>query len=1217
MMTCNFLENALICFKTTSQRSFFILGTSRLALLSMLLFMFHAFTHLVGQTTPAWENQLALGESTVQSHPSGHAVMKVPLTLKARRSLGISFRQIEISDAENVSIGYFSDLSSTHDGGVAHPTDGSTGNVLQQTLVDAYFWGLANGTPGNPARATVVVASAYPIQGSRILIPGNVALVCSSYSPETLTGGCPIYETDQGNGAATGGSPLIQADFSIGVLPDHKTKCTLFDVPAQPGCTIMNSRGGSVQGVTLIGVGVSAGGADVGIRVAADNFHISDVATAGFFGGPAIQNVGAGVNDAFDWIYYTNVNTWWCANSASFSPETLFAALLIQDGNLGGVDIPMIDGEETHIQGSTGCAFSKNFAVSGTYPHFAAIHVGGSGNLIEANLPQADAIGFLITGQNQTVVNNRSEYQGRETILSTASNSLFLGNHLTSGCLDPNLPNLMVGSADDGIPNYPTVPTLVRLGTIIKDSNGNIEQVIYVNQTNGAGLTDVSPDWPTNAGDIFSGNELVWENMGKWTTGAPQNTEPSGQPVFTSGDCLAVRDLGQGNTWADNSVSQEVGVNGPSYYRGSYYVPFLGAESANICDRDSIDANGNGQCWWGGDLFSNGGPPNLPSNGRTTNASGGSTAWVGDYSYLKLTDSSPQKYNNFQGMSSGQSFWISSTSADEIDSWGLDGGGAVYNHPSLLTCGGVPLIMQPNQWYQFHYDPSGAWGVTQLGCPETQAAPPTGPLWVFSNKSIGFPSQVDGTASPSQAVTLTNNGSKADTPSISISGDFAMTNTCAGSVVRGASCTILLTFSPTSSGERTGTLTAANGNQSATVALSGIGETPLLTGPSAAFSVASLAFAAQVEGTTSSAQTVSLTNQSANDLTPEIYVSGDYAETNTCGGSLGPGAACTLSIIFSPTAAGSRSGTLTASGGAAGALLSVSLTGTGEAQSGPFWVFSAINLSFPPQIDGSASTAQTVALTNLSTGPINPSISITGEFSQSNTCTTALEAGASCTVTVTSQPSSPGVTVGRLNAWNSDGNMSLGIALSGGGESFVMSAVSDKLTIEGPGGTASAPISVSSQGGYGGAVVLQCIVTSPVSVATLPLCSLTPASLNIKAETTGISVLTISSIAAEAPSNTNDHSGLLGSLMLGGVFLARDLRKKKRFAGWAVASCLVILFTIGCGVTGTPSSVATHATGPTILPSPASGTSPGNYQVVITATSGSLTQSITIPLAVD
>src|SRR5712692_14814 len=74
----------------------------------------------------------------------------------------------------------------------------------------------------------------------------------------------------------------------------------------------------------------------------------------------------------------------------------------------------------------------------------------------------------------------------------------------------------------------------------------------------------------------------------------------------------------------------------------------------------------------------------------------------------------------------------------------------------------------------------------------------------------------------------------------------------------------------------------------------------------------SLSFSAQPVGTTSAAQTVTLTNNERTTLTISgIVVSGDFAQTNTCGSSVGAVATCTISVTFRPTAIGSETGTLT------------------------------------------------------------------------------------------------------------------------------------------------------------------------------------------------------------------------------------------------------------------------------------------------------------------
>lgn len=724
----------------------------------------------------------------------------------------------QTSTEESADAGIFSDLSTTHDGGVANPTDGSTGNALQQTLIDAYFWGVAHGG----ARATVVAASEYPVSGSRILIPGNVDLVCSSYSPQTYTGGCSVTQTDAGNNTASGGSPLFVADYSIGVLADHKTKCSTYDSPAQPGCTIINSSGGSISGFTLYGAGGGAGGADVGIRVAADNFSVQDTAITGFFGGPGIQNV-TGVNNSYDWNYGTNVDEWWCSNPGAITSATLNSALQIADGSLGGMDLSMTDGEASHNQYSTGCAFSRGFAASLEYPYLAAMHVDGSGDLIQDNLLQVDDIGLITNGSEERVIANRVEYHAREAILNNAGNSQFSDNHILSACLDPNLTTLRPGAPNNGIPLYPSSATSLHPGYLVMDSNGNVEQVVSGNQAYGFGMSSVSvPDWGTSVGDTVQTSHLIWENMGPWIPGLTDRTDSGSAPAMTSGDCFGVKDLGQNNTWSANQVGEEAGVDGPSYYRGSYFIPYPGSLTGNTCDQDQPDANGNGQCWWGGDQFANGGPPGLQANGKMISAAGGGTAWVGDYSVLLLTDTSPKTYNNFQGMSDGQFFWITSANvADVIDTWGVNGSGGVYGHPSLHTCGGVPLTIQPNSYYEFYYSFSDSWGINQVNCP-TQ--PDDGTL-SLSPSALTFSSQTLGTTSTVKVATLTNPSSVPVTLSIATTTGFAQSSNCGTALAPGASCAISVTFTPTVVGTLTGTLTTTNGLNGAAymISLSGTG----------------------------------------------------------------------------------------------------------------------------------------------------------------------------------------------------------------------------------------------------------------------------------------------------------------------------------------------------------------------------------------------------------
>jgi hypothetical protein len=119
--------------------------------------------------------------------------------------------------------------------------------------------------------------------------------------------------------------------------------------------------------------------------------------------------------------------------------------------------------------------------------------------------------------------------------------------------------------------------------------------------------------------------------------------------------------------------------------------------------------------------------------------------------------------------------------------------------------------------------------------------------------SLIFASQMIGSSSAAQTVTVKNTGSAALTPSsIEASGDFSETDNCLhATVAAGASCTIQMVFAPTLTGSRTGTLTiGANvSGGELTVALSGTGVPP----GTVSLSPASIDFGSWQVGTTATA----------------------------------------------------------------------------------------------------------------------------------------------------------------------------------------------------------------------------------------------------------------------------------------------------------------------------------------------------------------------------
>src|SRR5439155_25240257 len=82
--------------------------------------------------------------------------------------------------------------------------------------------------------------------------------------------------------------------------------------------------------------------------------------------------------------------------------------------------------------------------------------------------------------------------------------------------------------------------------------------------------------------------------------------------------------------------------------------------------------------------------------------------------------------------------------------------------------------------------------------------------------------------------------------------------------------------------------------------------------------------------TTSAAQAVTLTNTGSATLTiTSITASGDFSQTNTCGSPVIIGGTCTITVTFTPTVAGSRTGTLSVTDNASGSPHTAALSGKG------------------------------------------------------------------------------------------------------------------------------------------------------------------------------------------------------------------------------------------------------------------------------------------------
>jgi hypothetical protein len=285
----------------------------------------------------------------------------------------------------------------------------------------------------------------------------------------------------------------------------------------------------------------------------------------------------------------------------------------------------------------------------------------------------------------------------------------------------------------------------------------------------------------------------------------------------------------------------------------------------------------------------------------------------------------------------------------------------------------------------------------------------------LSPASLIFSPLLVGTSSGTQAATLTNNGFSALAISgVIISGtdaaDFAQTDACGSGITARASCTVNVTFTPAQIGPRTSSLVitdnAAGSPQS--VALSGIG---LMTGHNATLAPATVTFAPQIVGTTSSALSVTLSNYGTTPLNiSSIAASADFAQTNTCGSILASGASCSVNVSFTPTTADTLSGTLSVSDDAPGSPQTVALNGIGAGVTTATLTPSFITLNCRVGRNAGCDPPVAAKLMNTGNSPLyitGISISPAPPFSQTNNCPSSLAAGQFCMFEVSFNSSGP------------------------------------------------------------------------------------------------------------------------------------------------------------------------------------------------------------------
>jgi Protein of unknown function (DUF4038)/Putative collagen-binding domain of a collagenase/Abnormal spindle-like microcephaly-assoc'd, ASPM-SPD-2-Hydin len=212
---------------------------------------------------------------------------------------------------------------------------------------------------------------------------------------------------------------------------------------------------------------------------------------------------------------------------------------------------------------------------------------------------------------------------------------------------------------------------------------------------------------------------------------------------------------------------------------------------------------------------------------------------------------------------------------------------------------------------------------------------PTGaPAASLTPSWTDFGVQAIGTNSRQRVITLTNTGSaQLQISRLALLGtdqnDFHLNPHCSLSLAPGENCSLMATFSPS----RTGALQSvvavsdsANGS-SQTLTLRGFGTN--LTSSEAA-----LDFGDQKVGVPSGAKAIVFTNNGASALqVARLTVVGadaqDFSEISTCNETLPPGAQCTVSLTFQPSAKGQRYAALQINDAAGAPLQHLPFVGVG------------------------------------------------------------------------------------------------------------------------------------------------------------------------------------------------------------------------------------------------------------------------------------------------
>ncbi|HTQ54604.1 MAG TPA: FG-GAP-like repeat-containing protein [Bryobacteraceae bacterium] len=505
----------------------------------------------------------------------------------------------------------------------------------------------------------------------------------------------------------------------------------------------------------------------------------------------------------------------------------------------------------------------------------------------------------------------------------------------------------------------------------------------------------ISPAWslsihgPSGASPLCVGDRVYFDGAGVVPTDHVGTTVFGVQDNGTSGSFLFKVSLGASSQPITCNFAIDPRPEGgfwhvvrfdPNIYHRDFVTGKI-IESVNVSDM--LTAMGAPPTtYWQAGIFTEYGTPSQP--------------------YLMLPEAGHPQAGGYLAMldvAAQQLVWAVPLAGNDLDPYDTPGGDAAL----VMDSSGNPVVVM-------NAKQSGAYFITNGG-----------PVGVLSLHSLQFGSLLTGTSSAKQNVTFTNSSGGALTiSSIHANLPFKQTNNCGSGVAPGASCTISVTFNPTSAGSQSGAVTVTTNaiNSPHTVTLGGTG---LSSPPAGMLSSTALTFPPQNFGTVSVPQSVTLSNIGTSALAITGFnVSGAAAQTNNCPTSLGPAASCSINAMVAAPLSGSCTGSVSVNTNAGGGAMSVSLAGSCTATPSVESALSISSLVYSPQPVGTVSASQSVTLKSIGTSNLNvASITAGGDVTQTNTCGATLRPGASCVIKVAFAPSVTGSRSGTVTVVDS------------------------------------------------------------------------------------------------------------------------------------------------------------------------------------------------------